>query len=294
MVLTRPLLALLLAALALFAPASGWTSKPIVADDADYAIETEVLPPASSTDGFGDGDFGPAYGERILSWRSDITVRADTALDVTETIIVNAEGADIRRGIYRDFPTIYQQPGTGRRIRVGFDVHGVERDGRPEPYRVESIANGRRVRIGDEDVLIPRGRHTYVIRYTTTRQLGYFADYDELFWNVTGNFWVFPIDRAEVRIRLPQAVAFGRERAFYTGPQGSRASDAEVVSERPGEIVIRTTARLGPREGLTVAVRWPTGVVAAPAPPSAARLWFQAFAPPIAAVWALLGLGFFY
>ena len=41
MVLTRPLLALLLAALALFAPASGWTSKPIVADDAEnYAVDT--------------------------------------------------------------------------------------------------------------------------------------------------------------------------------------------------------------------------------------------------------------
>ena len=301
MVLTRPLLALLLAALALIAPSSGWTNKPIVEDSkpvlddaADYALEAEALPPASSTEGFGGGDFGPVYGERILSWHSDITVRADAALDVTETITVNAAGVDIRRGIYRDFPTIYTQPGTGRRVRVGFDVHGVERDGRPERYRVESIANGRRVRIGDEDVRIPPGRHVYVIRYTTTRQLGFFENYDELYWNVTGNFWAFPIDRAEVRIRLPQAVAFGRERAFYTGAQGSRASDAEVVSERPGEIVIRTTARLGAREGFTVAVRWPKGVVAAPPPPSAARLWFQDYAPPLAAVWALLGLGFFY
>ena len=59
------------------------------------------------------------------------------------------------------------------------------------------------------------------IRYTTTRQLGFFESYDELYWNVTGNGWIFPIDRAEVRIRLPQAVPFGPERAFYTGAEGA-------------------------------------------------------------------------
>ena len=305
MVLTRPLLALLLAALTLLAPASGWAGKP-VADERGQAVadteavseteavpETEPVPPASSTDGFGDGDFGPAAGERILSFRSDVAVGADGTLTVTETIRVNAEGDDIRHGIYRDFPTSYRRAG-GRRVRVGFDVQSVQRDGRPEQYTTERISNGVRVKMGDADTYVERGPHTYVLRYTTTRQLGFFDGYDELYWNVTGTDWVFPIDSAEVRIRLPQAVAFGPERAFYTGRQGATGRDAEVVSERPGEIVIRTTARLGSHEGLTVAVRWPKGVVAAPPPPSQARLWFQDYAPPIAAVWALLGLAFFY
>ncbi len=293
MIRTRPLLALLLAALALLAPASGWTSKPVFDDSADYAPESEVLPPPSSTDGFGDGDFGPAYGERILSWRSDVDIGRDGTLTVTETIRVNAEGDDIRHGIYRDFPVIYQRPGQ-RRVRVRFDVQSVARDGRPEPYTTERVGRFVRVKMGDADANVPRGRHTYVLRYTTTRQLGFFERYDELYWNVTGTAWQFPIDRAEVRIRLPQAVPFAPERAFYTGREGATSSDAELVSERPGEIVIRTTAPLRTQEGLTVAVRWPKGVVIAPAPPSAARLWFQDYAPPVAAVWALLGLGFFY
>jgi uncharacterized membrane protein YgcG len=292
MTLTRPLLALLLAALALFAPASGWAGKPVY-DDAPGTEAEPPPPPPSSTDGFGDGDFGPAVGERILSYRSDVDVGADGTLTVTETIRVNAEGDDIRHGIFRDFPTRYQRPGQ-RAVRVGFDVQSVTRDGQAEHYKTERIANGVRVKIGDADTLVPQGQHTYVLRYTTTRQLGFFDGYDELYWNVTGNFWQFPIDSAEVRIRLPQAVPFGAERSFYTGGQGATGHDAEVVSERPGEIVIRTTAGLGANEGLTVAVRWQKGVVTAPPPPSTARLWFQDYAPPIAAVWALLGLGFFY
>lgn len=292
MTLTRPLLALLLAALSLLAPAPGWTAKPVT-DDAP-ATEAEAPPePPSSTDGFGDGDFGPAAGERILNFRSDVDIGADGTLTVTETIRVNAEGDDIRHGIFRDFPTIYRRPGQ-RRVRVGFDVVSVQRDGQTEPYTTERISGGVRVKIGNADTYVDRGQHTYVLRYTTTRQLGFFDAFDELYWNVTGNFWAFPIDSAEVHVRLPQAVPFGPQRAFYTGAQGATASDARIVSERPGEIVIATTARLGPREGFTIAVRWQKGVVAAQAPPSRARLWFQDYAPPVAAVWALVGLGFFY
>ena len=31
-----------------------------------------------------------------------------------------------------------------------------------------------------------------------------FADHDEIYWNVTGNYWNFPIARANATITLPQ------------------------------------------------------------------------------------------
>ena len=235
---------------------------------------------------------GALAEERILSWRSDIAVRADGALNVTETIRVNVEGNSIQHGIFRDFPTTYDE--TGRRVRVGFDVAGVERDGQPEPYETQQSGNDVRVQIGSGDKYLDYGEHTYVIRYTTTRQLGFFDGYDELYWNVTGNGWAFPIDTAEAHIRLPQAVPFGSERAVYTGPQGATGHAAKVVSEAPGEIAFRTTAPLGPYEGLTVAVRWPKGVVAEPPKPSPARLGFQDQAPGAGALAALLGLLVYY
>jgi uncharacterized membrane protein YgcG len=203
--------------------------------------------------------------ERILSFVSDVTVQRDGDLDVAETIVVNAEGDKIRRGILRDFPTIYSAA-NGSRVEVGFDVQSVTRDGKAETYATEKLSNGVRIRIGRADVLLDAGTHEYVIKYRTTRQIGYFDTFDELYWNATGTGWTFPIDVAEARITLPERVPF-RQKAFYTGAQGSTAKDAAVVDEEPGRIVFRTTAPLPAFAGLTVAAGWQKGVLDAPPGP---------------------------
>ena len=233
-----------------------------------------------------------AAEERILHYLSDVAVEADGTLDVIETIRVRSEANRIDHGIYRDFPTRYTNI-AGRQVRVGFEVLAVQRDGADEPWKTERRGNGVRIYAGDAETHVPPGEHVYAIRYRTTRQLGFFDDHDELYWNATGNGWVFPIDVAEARIRLPRAVPFGL-RAVYTGPEGSSGGNAEVVSERPGEIVFRTTAPLGPEEGLTVAARWEKGVVTPPPPPAAAWLWLQDNGPAAAGALALLGLLAYY
>jgi len=50
---------------------------------------------------------GARADERILAWQSDIRVRPDSTLEVRETLRVRAEGVGIRRGVFRDFPTVY-------------------------------------------------------------------------------------------------------------------------------------------------------------------------------------------
>ena len=120
-----------------------------------------------------------------------------------------------------------------------------------------------RVRIGSAGRSVNPGLHEYVIRYRTTRQIGFFDSYDELYWNVTGNGWTFPIDVAEARINLPDKVEF-KQSAFYTGPQGAQGKDATIVEQQPGRIVFRTTRPLPVANGLTVAAGFPKGVVLQP------------------------------
>jgi uncharacterized membrane protein YgcG len=209
--------------------------------------------------------------ERIGRYSSDVRVEKDGALDVTETIEVNAEGVAIRHGIYRDFPTtrrVMGQPGS----HVGFKGLDVHRDGQAEPFAIEGIKGGVRVRIGSADSDVAAGAHRYVIHYRTTRQIGHFDDFDELYWNATGNEWAFPIDRAEVTITLPSPARFTRK-ASYTGPAGATGSMARVTSEDSTSISFATTAPLGPREGMTVAVGWPKDVVDAPS--ASSRLMAQ-------------------
>ncbi|MDZ4349133.1 MAG: DUF2207 domain-containing protein [Xanthomonadaceae bacterium] len=203
--------------------------------------------------------------ERILDYRSDIAIRPDGALDVVETITVRAEGRSIRRGIYRDFPTRYRDR-LGNRVVVGFELLGVERNGRPEPHFTERRGNGVRINTGNDDLLPTPGEFTYTLRYRTTRQLGFFDGFDELYWNVTGTGWALTIDSVGATVALPQAVPPDQLRLDgYTGVQGASGSDYRVeVRDAGARVEFQTTRPLAAREGLTLVVGFPKGLVAAP------------------------------
>lgn len=215
-----------------------------------------------------------AAQERITSFDSAITVNQDGSMRVENTIKAIATGDQIQHGIYYDFPTIYANARTGGRLVIDFRVLGVQRDGQSEPYTVENHANGKRVKIGSANTLIVPGAHTWVLRFSVDRELGYFADHDELYWNVTGSGWVFPIDRASATVTLPAgAAAKITGLGAYTGAYGATTSAATTKQGTDGTPTFVTTSVLNPGEGLTIVVGWPKGYVT---PPSAAtRLgWF--------------------
>lgn len=202
--------------------------------------------------------------ERIISFDSNIHIYRNAAMSVVETITVYSAGKEIKRGIYRDFPTKYKDR-YGNSVVVDFRVNEVLRDGKPEEYRLEGLRNGVRVYIGRKDVFLNPGRYTYTIRYSTNRQLGFFKAYDEIYWNVTGNGWSFPIDRASATVRLPD-VSVGEilEIDGYTGFKGDKGKDFFSSTRSPGTVLFQTTRTFKPGEGLTVVVSWPKGYVTEP------------------------------
>jgi uncharacterized membrane protein YgcG len=209
---------------------------------------------------------GAALGEteRILDYRSDMAVRPDGSMAVRETIKVRAEGRKIQHGIYRDFPTLYGGPLSTRRS-VPFRITQVLRDGRPEPYHTKPLSNGLRVYIGHENVRLQPGAYTYILDYETDRQVGFFADHDELYWNVTGTGWDFAIGSAAATVSLPASVPRDAVRLeAYTGPQGARGQAFTAAVDAEGRAAFATTRPLGAREGLTVVVSWPKGFVREP------------------------------
>jgi len=211
--------------------------------------------------------FGAAWAqcEEITGFESRVEIERGGDVRVTETIAVVAGGEKIKRGIYRDFPTLYRSV-LGLRRSVDFEVTGVLRDGVPEPWHSEGRANGVRIYIGEAGRLIDHGPHTYTLSYRTNRQLVLHDDFDEFYWNVTGNGWDFPIARAKVKITLPPGAPL-RSAEAYTGPGGARGTAWRVVTEAGADVVIETTAPLAPGEGLTVSVTWPKGYVDADANP---------------------------
>jgi hypothetical protein len=201
--------------------------------------------------------------ERILDYHSDILVRQDGWIEVTERIVVRAEGDRIRRGIYRDYPTRYEDR-FGNDVEVDYEPLSVLRNDSREDFHSEQRANGVRTYFGSADRRLQPGVHTYVYRYRAGRMLGFFAARDELYWNVTGLGWDFPIDHASATVsfefELP-AEAIGVD--AWTGGFGEQGREYQA-STGDGRAFFETTAPLGLREGLTIVVNWPKGYVEEP------------------------------
>lgn len=237
---------------------------------------------------------GAADGERILSFDSVVTVHADTTLAVQETIRFVSEGVSIQHGLYRDFPTTYENPGRAP-VRVAFQVLSLMRDGSTEPWHATRQTNGIRVYFGSSSVDLDPGEHTYVFTYSSDRQLGFFDDHDELFWNVTGNGWEFPIERAGCTVILP-GTAWQQITGLtaYTGPQGATGTDYTISRDESGNPVFTTTVPFAPFEGLSVVVGWPKGFVVPPSSLQTLLWWLRDNRGLGIATLATLGLLLYY
>jgi uncharacterized membrane protein len=202
--------------------------------------------------------------ERIVSYDSQIIVNQDGSMLVTELIKVHSEGQKIKRGIYRDFPTKYKDD-YGNNIRITFEIKEILKDGFKESYHTEKLNNGVRVYIGKASHFLQAGDYTYTIKYKTNRQIGYFDNFDELFWNVTGNGWDFEIETTSATIILPTGIDPHSIKTFaYTGPEGSREMHYQTEVIGISEIQFSTTNKLRLKEGLTIGVQWPKGFVYEP------------------------------
>lgn len=210
--------------------------------------------------------------ERILSYNSRIVIEENGSLLVTEEITVQAEGINIKRGIYRTFPTRYKDK-LGTRFNVDFEVVEVLKNGTPEPWFTETKSNGVIIYIGDKNSELSPGVYTYSLQYRTTRQIGFFKNFDELYFNAIGGDWAFPVDKASVTVELPSGASV-IQKAAYSGLAGSVTCDCRI-DVRDNKVIIETEQPLSPGEQLTFAVAWPKGIVKEPSSAAKVSTFFK-------------------
>jgi hypothetical protein len=201
--------------------------------------------------------------EKILLYNSYVDIQPNGELIVVETIKVNVEGKQIKRGIYRDFPTIYKDK-NGLTYQVTFNVLEVTKNEQKENYFIKPIPNGKRIYIGKKDVFLNPGIYEYKIKYSTAYQIGFFEKFDELYWNVTGNDWAFPIEKVSFYATIAgkpieDVISYGA----YTGKQGSKDKNFRVEKDEKGNLIFYTS-NLKPKEGLTVYIDFPKGLIKEP------------------------------
>src|SRR3990172_5875068 len=160
-------------------------------------------------------------------------------------------------------------------IEIGrFDVKDGEE--KPIPFTTSKEGPNLFIRIGDPDRTVT-GKLTYAITYRVQRAINRFETHDELYWNVTGTEWDWPIQAASVRVPLPAGVvAESLTHKTFTGPWGSRTTNA---TERIADgSYLEEVQSLEPGEGLTVVLGFPKGVLQ---PPSAWQEFWWAVADNI-------------
>ncbi|WP_300396483.1 DUF2207 domain-containing protein [Henriciella sp.] len=232
---------------------------------------------------------GAAAQELINRFDVSIEVEQDGDILVTETITVTAEGNRIRRGIFRDLPRYFMNDGD--KLRYDYDILSIQRDGEKEPYDTDTVGNAWRIRIGDEDVFLSRGEHAYVLRYRVKNEVRYGEAFDELFWNVTGSYWNFPILVATARVTLPEGAEL-LEQNGYTGGYGDPGS-AYRFSRDGDAYVFETTEPLGVEEGLSISLTFPKGVIDPPSMSDKTWLWWQRYGAVVILLASLVGVFYF-
>lgn len=153
--------------------------------------------------------------ESAKSFSSEIVVNQDTSLSITETIQYQTD--QYKHGIYRYIPIRYSVNGTNQTARVVVESV-VDDHNRPHQYEVSKSNDNLTLKIGDPDRTFT-GSQTYVISYRVQQALQRYADHDELFWDITGEGWSFPLNRTTVT--LSSNFAPITQLKCYSGPVGS-------------------------------------------------------------------------
>ena len=217
---------------------------------------------------------------RVANFQDTITIDKDGSAVVTERISLVFEGE--WHGIHRTIPIEYPGP-SGTNYELFLDIKSVT-DGAGSKLKYESsVAKGSR----DLKIYIPDAVDTtrvVEIVYRVRNGTRFFRDYDEFYWNVTGNDWLVPIDHASATVRLPDSANGSLRAQAFTGVYGSTQRDA-TAKVNGAEAEFETNNPLPMRGGLTIDVYIPQGILSEPGPITK-FFWFIAgnpivFLPPV-------------
>ena len=197
--------------------------------------------------------------EKIKQFHADIQIKENGNIIVTETIKVYAAQLEINHGIFRKLPMKNYSSKVSK--NNFYAVLNVSKDGKKEPFHIDMDADNFIVYIGDNNTTLDEGTYTYKLTYEVEAQVHSYADFDEIYWNVTGNYWVFDINNVTARVILPKSAEVLRTHC-YTGVLGSKANEcnAKII----GNLVYFNSKDLKKEEGFTVAVGFPKGIVHQP------------------------------
>lgn len=186
--------------------------------------------------------------ERVTNFKSEIIINQDTSIDIVESIDYFSPVQ--KHGIYRYIPEKYREDGAVKRYEVSMIQvsDGTEVEVPFETYRENDNVV---IKIGDPNETFS-GLRKYQISYSVKNAIKRQNSYDELYWDITGEGWLFPLQATSAKVISDHAKI--TETKCFTGTVGS--TESNCVTESDGRIAKALTEKaINYGDNLTVAVK---------------------------------------
>ncbi len=183
--------------------------------------------------------------EYISTFSSEITIEKNTGLMIQEKIVFHTDVP--RHGIYRYLPYRYTRNSVSHTANIS-NISVQDESGRA--YQVQQTReNGfLTLRIGDPDSTFT-GDKTYLLQYRVKNALQRYEAADELYWDITGEGWQFPV--LSVSAVLHSSFAEVQQLRCFTGVYGSTEQDCTFELTADGGR-LQTNTSVAPGSNFTI------------------------------------------
>lgn len=196
----------------------------------------------------------------IKEFKTRIEVLSDDSAIITEDIIADS-GKAIKHGIFRILPIETKTPdGT---IYTPIELISIT-DFNNQPYKYNTSKEYKTItwKIGDAKINVS-GENNYRIKYRVDNIIRDQAGADELYWNLSGNYWDLEIDSFKAEIILPPEINSDNSEIFlYSGSFGDKNNElASYAWSTANALEIIANKSLSKREGLSISLSFPKGYI---------------------------------
>jgi uncharacterized membrane protein len=199
----------------------------------------------------------------IKSFNTEIQVYEDSHLLVTEMILADCGNLPNKHGIFRVLPTqIKTDMGTFETPIELVSITNFEDNPREFEKIIDNSKHTITWKIGNKDKTVS-GVRDYKIVYKVKNAIRFQdEDFDELYWNLLGNFWQLEIDLFHAKIIFPDKVnILNTTIDYYTGHLGSKSKDlADYRWIDNSALVFASNKRIDSGEGITMSAIFPKGI----------------------------------
>jgi len=200
----------------------------------------------------------------IKDFQTTITVNTDSSLLIEEKITADCGNLPDKHGIFRVLPL--ETKTESKTIKTPVNLISItDFNGQAVKYSETKDNFNHTVgwKIGDPDKNVT-GENYYEITYLVKNAVrSGNTDFDELYWNLNGNFWDIETNNFSANIVFPAGITQNNSQVYlYSGSLGQKNNSlASYEWTNDNTLKIASKQTLSPMQGITASITFPRNIV---------------------------------